>query len=418
MLFRKLTLCLALFLVALLSPAAATDANQVGADRARFDQLRRRGLEATYNLDYDAAQRAFEELARTYPRDPAGPLFLATTVWLRTLNESRRLQSSLYNSDGFYIESEEKVNPQTLAQFKELVRSAKALAAARLKENPRDVEALYMQGAVDGLKAAFSASVERKFVGALRDGSSSVDRHRDVLKLDPNYIDAEFTLGLYDYVVGDLPLPIKMLASLGGFRGSRKRGLARIERVARESEWSGDNAKVILIAIMKREGRYAEASALARDLSAKYQRNYLFKIETADALTLQAAAQKKAGEAKEAEVAEREAFAIFDEMLRDPAVRRVAASLDLVHFRYGEALLAADLAEKAAAQFLLCTKAAKAQEQLVTLAHLRAAQALDIAGKRPEAVAQYRLATARPNVFDAHQSAERGLREPYKKQVN
>lgn len=222
------------------------------------------------------------------------------------------------------------------------------------------------------------------------------------------------TVGVYDYVVGDLPLPIKVLASLGGVRGSKKRGIERIERVARESEWTGDNAKVVLIAIMKRERRFEEAHTIAQGLARKYLRNYLFKMEAADAL-VSLAAHKRKTDAAAAARAGRESIAIFDALLRDPAARRVAPSLDLVHFRYGEALLAAGLPESAATQFLLSAGATKAQDQLVTLAHLRAAQALNLASKRDEALAQYRIVVKRPSVSDSRTEAERGLREPYQR---
>ena len=110
---------------------------------------------------------------------------LASYVWLKTLNESRRLQSSFYNSDSFRIASDEKVNQQVTAQFREYIGLAKELAEARLRTDPKDVEALYFLGYVEGIKAAFTASVERKFIAALRAGSNSVAHHRQVLKLDP-----------------------------------------------------------------------------------------------------------------------------------------------------------------------------------------------------------------------------------------
>jgi hypothetical protein len=50
----------------------------------------------------------------------------------------------------------------------------------------------------------------------------------------------------------------------------------------------------------------------------------------------------------------------------------------------------------------------------VTRARLRAAQALDVAGKREEALNEYKAVLARPNVFDSHEDAKRGLKEPYK----
>jgi hypothetical protein len=385
------------------------------ADRARLDQLRARGFEALYNLDYEEARRNFKELARLFPDHPAGPQFLAAALWTQTLNEARRLQSGLYNSESFYAKTEDEVDPRVIAQFRDWTRSAKQLAEARLKRDPRDVEALYFLGATEGLRAAFATAVQRSFMGALKEGSNSVDHHRDVIKLDPNFHDAELTIGLYDYVAGSLPLPVKLLASIGGVRGSKKRGLLTLERVAREGRWANDDAKALLILLYKREKRFADALAVSRELSAKYTRNYILKLESADALITLAAEQQRAGKSTEAATARREALSIFEELLRSTSTREAAArSLDLIHFRYGEALVQSGQPEVAAREFLAATSVAGAEANLATMAHLRAAQSLDLAGKRNEALSQYKAVLSRPNVYDAHEEAKQGLREPYK----
>jgi tetratricopeptide (TPR) repeat protein len=388
------------------------------ADRARFDELRQRGFEALYNLDYEEARRNFKELARLFPDHPAGPQFLAAGLWAQTLNESRRLQSGLYNSDSFYAQTEDQVDPRTVAQFREWTRAAKQLAEARLKRDRNDTEALYFLGATEGLKAAFATAVQRSFMGALKDGSNSVDRHREVIKLDPNFHDAELTIGLYDYVVGSLPLPVKLLASLTGARGSKKRGLQTLERVAREGRFAQDDARALLILLYKREGRFRDALAVARELSAKYPRSYLFKLEAADALVSQATVEQKANRPKEAADAQREALAIFNDLLRSNTTRDTASrALDLIHFRYGEALLAGGQKEQAAKEFLAAANIQGAVQSLATMAHLRAAQSLDLAGKRNEALAQYRVVLARLNVYDSQDEARQGLRAPYEIKV-
>ncbi|HEX8772530.1 MAG TPA: hypothetical protein VF735_02925 [Pyrinomonadaceae bacterium] len=386
------------------------------AGRARMDELRAAGFEALYNLDYEGARRQFKEIVRLYPEHPAGPQFLAATLWTQTLNESRRLQSSLYSSESFYNnKTEDAVDPRTVEQFRELTRQATMLAKARLKANPSDVEALYFLGATEGLKAAFSAAVQRSFMSALRDGSSSVDRHRDVIKLDPTYRDAELTIGLYDYVAGTLPLPIKLLASIGGVRGSKKRGLLTLERVAKEGRFARDDAKSLLLVLYKREKRYTESLAISRELGAKYPRNYLYRLETADALLAQAALDRQSGNSTAASSAEREALAIYEALLQDRSVREVAArSMDLIHYRYGDALFAAARFDIAAKEFLAAAAVNGGEPTLATLARLRAAQSLDLAGKRNEALIQYRSVLQRPAVENSHEQAKRGLREPYK----
>src|SRR5882672_673409 len=391
-------------------------------ERAKFETLRITGSEALFNLDYELARKSFKEMAVAFPNYPAGPQFLADSLWIETLYQTRRLQSSLYGGDDtFYSTSDDKVDPAIIDQFRTLTRQARQLAEARLKQSPRDVEALYFLGAIEGLKASFEEAVERRHFAALKDGSDAVDRHREVIKLDPTYHDAEITIGLYDFTVGSLPLPIKLIAGVAGFRGSKKRGLATLERVAKEGHWVHDEAKTLLIVLYTREKRYAEAAALAKELATKYPPNYLYRLEAADALVSQAAQERAANpNTTTATTAfENEALATFDSLLKDKAVRNTAArAFDLIHFKYGEALMTAGQYERAAREFMASAEVPGAQQGLATMAHLYAARALDLAGKRNDAVTQYRAVLARPNVYDAHDQAQAGLKEAFKRKLS
>ncbi len=111
-------------------------------------------------------------------------------------------------------------------------------------------------------------------------------------------------------------------------------------------------------------------------------------------------------------------LAIFDSLLHDRATRDTASrAQDLIHFRYGEALLEANQLDTAAQEFIAAFNTAGAESNLSTMAHLRAAQAFDLAGKRNDALAQYRIVLARPDVMDSHDEAKQGLKEPYKKRA-
>jgi tetratricopeptide (TPR) repeat protein len=385
-------------------------------ERTQFEQLRRSGLDALYNIDYDKAQRDFKQIVQLYPNHPGGYQLLAARLWIKTLYESRRLQVSLYSGESFYSNaSDDKVDPQIVTEFRNLTREAKRLAEAKLKQEPRNIEALDFLANTEGLKASFEEAVERRHIAALRDGNDAVDHHREVLKLDPEYVDAQITIGLYEYAVGSLPLPFKILAGATGYRGSKKRGLKMLEEVAQHGRWSQDDAKSLLILLYTREKRFADVVKFARELSAKYPRNYLLRIETADGLVSLAAQKRKENDAAGAAQAEKEAFATFEEVVRDRNMRESAGrALDLIHFKYGEALLTAGYHERAAKEFLSATKIDRAEPGLVTMAHLYAARAYDVAGKREEALAQYKEVLARPNVYDAHDEAKRGLKQAYK----
>ena len=298
---------------------------------AQLDKLRAEGYAALFNLDYEDARRNFRKMLEVAPDSPVGPQSLAASLWIQQLNDSWQLKSTLY-SDKASTNNKEKTDQAQVDEFKRWTRRAKQLAQARLRKDPRDVEALYFLGAAEGLEAAYSAAVERKYMPALRAAEDAVEHHRKVLELAPKFFDAELTIGLQDYVIGSLPLPVKMLAGTFGVRGSKKRGLTALETVAHDGHWGRDIARVLLVDLYKREKRWDDAIATTRDLSDRYPRNYLFKLQLADAMTLKLAAERKSRLPVDASE-ERAVFAIYDALLRD---KTFASQTNLIQFRRNE----------------------------------------------------------------------------------
>jgi tetratricopeptide (TPR) repeat protein len=417
---RQPHILLALMVLALPINARAQKASTAQpalVDRALSDASFTKGIEAMYNLDFEEARRRFEEVQQRFPDHPAGQYYLATNLFLRTLTKPSRLLPLLSNLSGsktFGENSEDKVDQETVQQFRTLTRQAILLAKARLERDSRNLVALYFLGATQGLSAAFKGTLEGSVVGAMRDGSSAVDKHRELLKLDPNFHDAELSIGLYDYTVGALPLPVKVLAAIANVRGSKKRGLETLERVGREGRLERYISKLILVILYKREKRYKEALERARELTAKYPRSYLFKLAEADVLVSEAAAHRRINQAAAASL-EREAFVIFDSILNSRAAQDAPpAPLELIHFIYGEALLKAGQVERAAGQFLAAAMIPRVEISIATIAHLRGAQAFDLAGRRHEALAQYEIVLKRPNAYHSRERAAQGLQKPYK----
>ena len=334
-----------------------------------FDTLRTEGYEALYNLDYESARKRFQKMIEINPTHPAGAQCYASSLWLEQLNKASELKATLYSSDA-YATTRAHADRQQVNEFRKWIRQAKQLAEARLRKDPKDVDALYYLGAAEGLEAAFSAGVERKFMAALRSGSKSVDHHREVLKLSPDYRDAELTIGLQNYIIGSLPLALKMMVATMGVRGSKKRGLETIENVAVEGQHARDLARVMLVDLYRREKRWAEAVKVARELSEKYPRNYLFKLQMADALGSQILTLRKSKTPSAAE--EKELTNFFASLFRDKSLD--APTIDLVRFRYGETLLSLGQPDAAAKEFTAVVNRSAADADLKNLARQRLEQ--------------------------------------------
>jgi len=294
-----------------------------------LNTLRAEGYEALYNLDYQTARARFQKMIELAPDHPAGPQCMASSLWVQQLNRSWELKATLY-STGAITESKSQVDRKQADEFRKWIRQAKALSQARLRKDPRDVEALYFLGAAEGLEASWAGGVERKFMAAFRAGKESVEHHREVLKLAPDFRDAELTIGLMNYIIGSLPLPTKMLVATMGVRGSKKRGLETLQRVAAEGKWARDVARVLLVDLYKRETRWEDAAQVGRELAAKYPRNYLFKLQVADALTSQIVTLRKSKKPATAE--EKELQEIFASLMRDKSFD--ASTRELVNVRW------------------------------------------------------------------------------------
>src|SRR5262249_41773896 len=143
-------------------------------DHKQLDTLRAEGYEALYNLDYEGARKLFRKMIELAPDHPAGAQCLASSIWLQQLNQAWELKATLYSTDA-YTNGKTQTNRSQTDEFRKWIGSAKQLSQARLRKDPRDIDALYFLGAAEGLDAAYAAAVEKRFTAALRSGSSSVD---------------------------------------------------------------------------------------------------------------------------------------------------------------------------------------------------------------------------------------------------
>jgi predicted Zn-dependent protease len=376
------------------APAVAVAPKDVAAE---VERLRVEGFTALYSLDYAGAGRAFEEIVRIAPDRPQGYLYRATNTWFKSLFAQRLLSTSLYSQDEFYAQKEKKPDPAVDRAFRADIDRAIKAGEALVKANPNDLDALYYLGAAHGALGGYEASMARAFLSALKHGSKSVDLHEKVLKANPKYDDAYLTVGMYHYVVGSLPFAVKILVAMGGVRGSRKDGLAELERAAKSATRVNDDAKVILASLYARENRLADSLAMLRELKAKYPANYVVSIEEAGTLVR----------------LERfdEAYAAFDRLLANPRVTGEAK--DYVAFAYADALKRGKRYDRAVATYGEVWAWPKADPDLVTLARLGAGEAHDALGQRKEALAQYEAVLKRADVLDSRRKAQQYKKAPY-----
>jgi len=272
-----------LLVIAAIALAAVPVSSQPAAnDQAKAASLRAAGLNAGYNLDYDEAGQAFEAAMAADPDDPAAYRLSAATTWIRALFEQGAITVEDYLGQARASVVRRPVSPALDASFHQRIARAIALSEAQLARAPNDAEARYQVGAAYSCLASWTATVEGRLAGSFGAARRAYREHDRVLALDAGRQDAGLVVGLYDYTVASLSAPVRLLAHLVGFGGSRARALARVEEAARYPGDAQPNALFTLILIYNREGRPDAALRVIDDLRDRFPRNRLLWLETAD----------------------------------------------------------------------------------------------------------------------------------------
>lgn len=242
--------------------------------RAAADHLR--------NLEYDAARQLFRDWLRQHPEDLYAWNYLATATLHGEMLRRGVLESKFYGQGGeAFKPSKVPVTPEFQKELLSVLEHSQTITDQRLAKDTQDKEAMYWAGVAHGTRATYYFSLRREFKNALREADAAQKHHKDLLALDPNYIDAYLVVGVNNYVVGTLPWHWKLLAKLTGRRGDKEEGLRQLKRVTEEGHYAREDAKLLLAVLCERETIYPTALALFQELARSYPRNYLMPGEVA-----------------------------------------------------------------------------------------------------------------------------------------
>ncbi len=265
----------------LLSTAVAPP---VSAGHAPADEplpaLRARAFDAAYNLDYPEAVRLFDEALERDPNDSATHRARAVATWLHIvfMRGSITVDQYMGNLRSNDVKTE-KPPGQDAVVFQAHAGKALALAERRLAADPQDLQALYDVGAALGVLASYSATIEGRITSAFRQARRAFDAHERVMTRDPRRKDAALVVGTYRYLVSTLSLPMRWMAYIAGFGGDRAYGIRLVEEAARYPSDVQTDAKIALLLLYNREGRFKDALAITSELIARYPRNRIIVLE-------------------------------------------------------------------------------------------------------------------------------------------
>jgi tetratricopeptide (TPR) repeat protein len=388
--------------VLLLAAASLSWASEVHTNPLNRDPLVREAFDHFYNLDYPGAIERFERFHAAHPGDPQGTVLLLDAVLFQELYRQDLLDTTFYANDGFLTgRHATQEDPKTRDRIMALADEAMHEADWRLGRNANDVDALYARGWARALKCTYIAMVQRGYGSGFRLALQAKNDHVRVLQLDPDYIDAKLVVGVYEYVVGALPLPFKLLIGFAGITGSKSRGLEMLTDDGNRGAVTNIEARTTIALFLRREARYKEAIEVVRSLRREYPRDYLFSLEEANL-------RKDAGEGMGAVAAYREILAANAK----PGYY-YSARMELTYFGLGDALRGQRHFGEAAESYEQAAWTRNVGPELKIRSLLAAGECRDLNGERQQAVKDYQSTIdSGPNTSRADQ-ARKYLRNAY-----
>jgi tetratricopeptide (TPR) repeat protein len=279
--FRNIFASLAILIA--VQSASIASAQPVQTDPLNRDPLVQQGFDRFYLMDYAGALDHFYKVQAAHPSNPIATDYVLYVTLFRELFRLDLLDTTFYANDGFLTGKHTIVeDPKARDEIKSLANKAINQANDELKNNQNDINALFARGWAKSLDAVYLGMVERSYPAGLKMALGAKNDHERVLQLDPNYVDADMVVGIYQYVIGSLSFGFKIVFGFAGIHGSKTTGLAMLQNSSNRGVITSVESRTSMSLFLRREAKYQQALGINRTLVRQYPRNYLFCLEEAN----------------------------------------------------------------------------------------------------------------------------------------
>jgi tetratricopeptide (TPR) repeat protein len=250
-------------------------------------------------------------------------------------------------------------------------------------------------GSAYGLKGRWYA-VQRHWFKAYTNGNKGRKLLNKAVKVNPEFYDAYLGLGIFDYFADTLPGVLKIPALLF-ISGDKVRGIAEVRLAQKKGRFFSTEAGLFLVEILTRhEKNFKAALDEVAALEAADPSNLFFRLGEILTLVHAQAWQKVLDECDK--------FLAENKKTPSPGITQ---QLSLIYLSAGDAYLALNKPREAAAWFTGgIAETVFPKKGWITYCYLRRGQAMDMMGKREEALQDYAVVLERDNFWDSRKYAK------------
>ena len=273
--FTAIRVAFALFVLVLTMPALAAD---VVTARPSLDT----GFKLLYSLDFDRAHDFFSAWQREHPEDPMGHVCEAAGVLFSEFNRLGILEGQFYANDKVF-EARKKLSPDPAARdrFNAALERAEKMARAQVAKNPKDRDSLFALTLATGLRADYTALIEKHNLASLHYTKESTAWAQQLLAVDPQCYDAHLATGISRYIIGSMAAPVRWILRLGGISGDKRAGIEELRLTADRGQYLAPFARILLAIAYVREKDNGHAREVLASLRDEFPSNPLFAREIA-----------------------------------------------------------------------------------------------------------------------------------------
>jgi hypothetical protein len=240
------------------------------------------GYQQMYNLEFDGAHKTFAEWERQRPNDPLGHVSNAGAYLFAEFVRLIILQAEFFVEDDRFRHAKKLTpDPAVRQAFDSELAQAEQLADGILARSPQDADALFAKILAMGLRADYTALIEKRYMDSLRVIKNSRATAEKLLSVAPDYYDAYLAIGVENYMLSLKAAPVRWLLQLGGAQVDRERGLQDLRLTADKGHYLSPYARLLLAVAALRNKDRAQARDLLAALAREFPHNRLYSEELA-----------------------------------------------------------------------------------------------------------------------------------------
>jgi hypothetical protein len=243
------------------------------------------GFHLLYMLEFPEARQVFQTWESANPDQPFGHVALAASYLFEEMYRQNVLSSDFFLDEKRFLHGiEGKPDAGRMTSFRQALGRARELARARMRQTPKDPEALFALAMASGMESDADAILEKKQLDGLKRMKEANEFAKQLLVQHPGAADAYVAQGAANYIIGSLNPGYRALLWFGGIHGDKKLGIEQLRKTAEGGLYLKPYAKILLALSARREKQNAEAQKLLLELTQEFPANPLFATEYAKAM--------------------------------------------------------------------------------------------------------------------------------------